>query len=450
MLSGVSQVVETRQEELPVLPPGTLLRERYRIENELGRGGFGAVYRAWDMNLNKACAVKENLETSSDSQRQFAREATVLANLSHPNLPRVTDHFVIPGQGQYLVMDFVEGEDLASLLQKQRIIPVEQALGWILQVADALNYLHTRVPPVVHRDIKPANIRLTPEGKAMLVDFGLVKMYDPHRKTTLGARAVTPGFAPPEQYGQGSTDTRSDIYSLGATLYTLMTGQDPTESVLRIGQDTMPPAQQVNPAIPPALGQVVSRAMALSPSQRYQSATSFSADLRAASSKLTSQSFPAGQGEVKSTVSTSAPPHSGEKGYGAGMPPASQGPVMVELQPQVAVQPSAVALPQTRRKFTWALGAVGLFLLVTLFIAISAWMAWDNRNQEQIRNNIATQVAATRTARANVTATPTPIPSSLLDLSNETGSLLLPGREIPLTYVQVTPESLVQIILPTP
>lgn len=169
------------------LQQGQLLNNRYRTVKLLGQGGFGAVYKAWDINLNKACAVKENLDTSPEAQRQFAREATVLANLSHPNLPRVTDHFSLPGQGQYLVMDYVEGEDLESLQQRLGTVPPGQAIQWVTQVADALTYLHTQRPPVLHRDLKPANIRVTPGGRAMLVDFGLVKIYDPSLRTTMGA-----------------------------------------------------------------------------------------------------------------------------------------------------------------------------------------------------------------------------------------------------------------------
>src|SRR5512136_1921134 len=167
------------------LQTGQVFNNRYRIVKLLGQGGFGAVYRAWDANLNKPCALKENLDVSPEAQRQFTREATVLANLSHPNLPRVTDHFILPGQGQYLVMDFVEGDDLASILRQRGAVPPEQAIAWIMQVADALSYLHTRQPPVVHRDIKPANIRITPDGRAMLVDFGLVKIYNAQMRTTL-------------------------------------------------------------------------------------------------------------------------------------------------------------------------------------------------------------------------------------------------------------------------
>ncbi len=263
------------------LQTGQVLNSRYRIVKLLGQGGFGAVYRAWDSNLNKPCAVKENLDTSPEAQRQFTREATVLANLSHSNLPRVTDHFILPGQGQYLVMDFVDGDDLATILRQRGSVPVQQAVVWISQVADALAYLHSRQPVVVHRDVKPANIRVTPEGKAMLVDFGLVKVYTAQLKTTMGARAVTPGYAPPEQYGQGSTDARSDIYALGATLHNLLTGQDPLESVQRMSGDQMKPVHQINPSIPVAIGQAIERSMRLEPTQRFQEVREFKAAINA-------------------------------------------------------------------------------------------------------------------------------------------------------------------------
>lgn len=258
---------------------GTILSERYRIVALLGRGGFGAVYRAWDTSLTRPCAIKENLDTSPEIIRQFTREAQVLANLSHPNLPRVTDHFIIPNQGQYLVMDFIDGKDLANLIQEQGAVPPAQAIIWIAQVADALSYLHSRKPPILHRDIKPANIRLTPEGRVFLVDFGLVKEYDPYKATTLGARAVTPGYSPIEQYGAGTTDERSDIYALGATLYALLTGQQPPESVSRIVQDNLVAAQQINPQISSPIGQVISHAMAIQPENRYRNVNEFAAEL---------------------------------------------------------------------------------------------------------------------------------------------------------------------------
>lgn len=259
-----------------------VLAGRYRLERELGRGGFGAVYEALDLNLNRRCALKENLDTSPDAFRQFVREASVLANLSHPNLPRVTDHFTIPNRGQYLVMDFIDGEDLENLIKRTGRISVDQALFWAYQVIDALEYLHEQPQPVLHRDIKPANIRVTLKNKAVLVDFGLVKLYDPRGHTTLGARAVTPGFAPPEQYGTGKTDVRSDIYALGATLYTVITGTEPLESVQRIQGQRQPPAHILAPEVSPALSQVIDQSMALNPSERFQSVTEFRSALRSA------------------------------------------------------------------------------------------------------------------------------------------------------------------------
>ncbi len=266
----------------PVADSARVLQNRYRIDDELGRGGFGAVYRAWDVNLSKPCAVKENLTTTPEAQRQFTREAKLLSNLSHPNLPRVTDYFILPDEGQYLVMDFVEGEDLLSIMSKKEVIPVDQAVDWAMQVCSALDYLHNQNPAILHRDIKPANIRITSRGRAVLVDFGLVKVFDQHLKTTVGARAITPGYAPPEQYGQGKTDERTDIYALGATLYDLVTGHEPLESVARMAGEHLETASRLNPAVPLVVSDVIERAMALEPAMRYQTAGEFWSALKAA------------------------------------------------------------------------------------------------------------------------------------------------------------------------
>jgi len=257
-----------------------MLLGRYRIVKLLGRGGFGAVYKAWDVRLNVACAVKENFETSAEAERQFAREAALLANLRHPNLPRVSDHFTVEGQGQYLVMEYIEGEDLQVKLEAAGGPLAEgQVLPWFIQVCDALTYLHTHTPPIIHRDLKPANIRITPEGTAIVVDFGIAKLYDPLKRTTLGARAVTPGYAPFEQYGQEPTDARSDVYALGATLYAVLTGKTPVESIARMGGRALPSPRQVNAAISPQVEAVIVKAMALLPEERFQSVAEFRAKL---------------------------------------------------------------------------------------------------------------------------------------------------------------------------
>ncbi len=257
------------------LSVGDILVNRYRIVKLVGQGGFGAVYRGWDLSLKVPVAVKENLDTTAEAQHQFEQEAQLLAPLRHPNLPRVSDHFFVPGQGQYLVMDFVEGQSLAEILAARGgPLSEAEALPWINQVCDALEYLHTRTPPIIHRDIKPQNIIVAADGRAVLVDFGISKAYDPSLTTTRGARAVTPGYSPPEQYGMGKTDARSDVYALGATLYALLTGQAPLESVTLItGMEKLLPVRQANPGVSARTEAAIAAAMALSSSQRLSNAT---------------------------------------------------------------------------------------------------------------------------------------------------------------------------------
>lgn len=264
------------------LTTGQVLQNRYRIAKLIGQGGFGAVYRAWDINLNGPCALKENLDTSPEAQKQFQLEASLLSRLRHLNLPRVTDHFFLPGQGQYLAMDYVEGENLDSLLQKRgRPFDEAELLPWIEQVCDALEYLHGRTPPIIHRDLKPQNIIITPDGTAMLVDFGISKLYDPQKATSTGGRGATPGYSPPEQYGQGRTDARSDVYGLGATLYTLLTGDSPPDAIERLlQQSSLTPPRQLNQAISPDVETAVFQAIDLQPTNRFATVSAFRAALR--------------------------------------------------------------------------------------------------------------------------------------------------------------------------
>jgi hypothetical protein len=208
---------------------------------------------------------------------------------------RVIDHFTVAGQGQYLVMDFVEGEDLQQMLDRRGPLPEAEVLPWMFKICDALAYLHNQPQPIIHRDVKPANVKIAPDGQAMLVDFGIAKFYDPARQTTLGARAITPGYSPPEQYGQGRTDPRSDIYSLGATLYALLTGKEPADSVERlIGSAALTPPDQLNPLISEPVARVIMRALAAEPVQRFQSIGEFKAAL-SSDSVIRSTVTPVGQ-----------------------------------------------------------------------------------------------------------------------------------------------------------
>ena len=267
------------------LRSGETLRNRYQIESVLGQGGMGAVYRAKDLNLRVPVAVKENLFTTEEYARQFHNEATILAGLRHANLPRVIDHFVLPGEGQYLVMDFIEGTDLRERIERDGPVRVEDGLPWFLQVCDALAYLHSRRPyPILHRDIKPGNIKIQPDGRAILVDFGLAKVVDESGTTTTGAKAMTPGFSPPEQYGTGRTDPRTDIYALGATMYACLTAEIPEDSLERaMGRDELTPLRRRRPDITPSLARAIEKALSVRPEERYQSMAEFAAALGSAS-----------------------------------------------------------------------------------------------------------------------------------------------------------------------
>jgi len=258
------------------LSTSQIINNRYRIVKLLGQGGFGAVYRAWDIHSNVPIALKQNLETTAEAQRQFEREADFLKRLNQPNLVKVTDYFSIPGQGQFLIMDYIEGDDLEQKIQqKGSPFSESESLPWIFQICDALSYLHSQKPPVIHRDLKPANIKITPQERAVLVDFGLAKVHDAQLKTTKGARAVTPGYSPLEQYGHGTTDARTDIYSLGATCYALLTGQEPPESTQRTANESLRMVRQISPTVSTTVEKAIHTALAINPVDRFQSAADF-------------------------------------------------------------------------------------------------------------------------------------------------------------------------------
>ncbi len=262
------------------LAPETILNGRYRIISILGQGGMGAVYRAEDVHLHAPIAVKENLFLTSEYSRQFEREAAIMARLRHPHLPRVRDFFDNPGQGQYLVMDFIEGEDLRQRIERIGIIPEQDVILIGAAICDALSYMHTRIPPIIHRDIKPGNIKITPDGDVYLVDFGLAKMILGDQATTTGARAMTPGYSPPEQYGTARTDARSDIYSLGATLYAALSGKIPEDGLARATEkSSLTPIRRLQPRLNPDLAEIVERALEVEPEERYQSAAEMRKDL---------------------------------------------------------------------------------------------------------------------------------------------------------------------------
>lgn len=257
------------------LQPETLLHDRYRVIEKLGQGGMGAVHLAWDETLDTKVAIKSNFNPAPESVDQFLREARLLAALRHQNLPRVTDYFVIEKE-QFLVMDYIPGDDLGKRLKAEGAQKLEDVLRWTAQLTSALAYLHSQNPPVVHRDIKPANIKLTPAGEAILVDFGIAKADAAQSQTATGAAGYTPGYAPPEQYGQGHTGPYSDQFSLAATVYALLTQAKPADSIQRVlGKASLVPIRQVSPDVPQNVADALLKAMALKPEDRFDSVVSF-------------------------------------------------------------------------------------------------------------------------------------------------------------------------------
>ena len=269
------------------LQSGEILRDRYKIVGLIGAGGMGAVYLADDNRLEgRQCAIKEtfpfptlNKAVAESARKQFYQEASTLARLDHPGLPKVSDFFSID-ERDYLVMDFVAGQNLLEIVNESRrdarCLNETTVLGWVDQLCDTLTYLHTRQPPVLHRDIKPANIKLTPEGRLKLVDFGLVKPLDPDDPSTLtglqGAGSLP--YAPLEQYVDhlGHTDARSDLYALGATLYHMLTGKTPASAQERfIVPESLPPISTLNPDISPGVTAAIALAMAPHPKDRPSS-----------------------------------------------------------------------------------------------------------------------------------------------------------------------------------
>ncbi len=371
---------------------GTLLNNRYKILDILGRGGMGAVYHAIDESLGVDVAVKENLFTTDDYARQFRNEAVILAGLRHPNLPRVTDHFVLDGQGQYLVMDYIEGDDLRQHLEKQGVLSEEEAIRVGVATCEALTYLHNRKPPILHRDIKLGNVKLTPDGGVVLVDFGLAKMAWAHEETVTGARAMTPGYSPPEQYGSARTDARSDIYSLGATLYAAITGVVPEDSLMRaVDGLTLTPIRNHKPAISPRLASVIEKAMETNPNSRFQSAEEFRLALL---------------GEAQANAAT--------------LP-----------QPTTPAESAPQSIPAAPARKKRGGGIVPLLLLLLIALASGGILYFSPESRATLLGWVAPNLLPTATSTATLTPQPSTIPASATPAPLPTATLTLAPTQAP-------------------
>ncbi len=270
------------------LPKDKILRGRFKIKKRLTEGGMGAIYLAIDEDFEKPVAVKENLIKSEPgidqkaSMVQFKREATILYDLTNKHLPKVLANFVIE-ERQYLVMQYIAGDDLQTIMDNRgQPLPETEAIDYVIQVCDAVKYLHRQDTPIIHRDIKPKNIIVASDGCVFLVDFGIAKVGGGETKTRLGARGGTPGFAPPEQSWPGtSTSPRSDIYALGATLYAILTGTRPPESTQRLLQKIeFKPPDRLNPKLSRRVSQAIEHAMEPLENDRPQSVSIWQAELK--------------------------------------------------------------------------------------------------------------------------------------------------------------------------
>ena len=260
------------------LEPGTLLLDRYLIVNRVGGGGMGSVYQARDKRLaDRLCAVKEMIEMFADQNQRakavedFKREAEVLAQLDHPSIPTVFDYFIEGGR-YYLVMRWIGGGDLAEQMRvRNGQVDEPTATKWAIQISDVLHYIHSQKPPIIYRDLKPANLMLDDKnGRVMLVNFGIARVVRPTEK---GVTAIgTMGYAPPELFA-GKVEPRSDIYSLGATMFHMMTGADPQDNPLLIFDFSKNPRpRQINPTMTPEMEHILMKSVAHKPEDRHTNA----------------------------------------------------------------------------------------------------------------------------------------------------------------------------------
>src|SRR5688572_16331457 len=281
------------------LAQNTLIQNRYLIVHLIGKGGMGEVYLAVDQRLGSAVALKRTFFAGDEMLgNAFEREARTLARMRHPVLPKVTDHFG-EGEEQYLVMEHIAGDDLAKRLEAaQKPFPVSWVMFWADQLLDALSYLHSHEPPIIHRDIKPQNLKLTDENHIILLDFGLSKSSTPGQTnmpnsgSTGSVVGYTPHYAPMEQIRGIGTNPRSDIYSLSATLYQLLTNAVPADALTRADTmlnempDPIQPPYELNPEIPRGVSDVILKGMEVSQEKRYSTAKEMQKVLRKAFSQM--------------------------------------------------------------------------------------------------------------------------------------------------------------------
>lgn len=320
------------------LPAQTLLKQRYQILQRIGKGGMGAVYHAEDTSLgNRAVAIKEMGQGNGygqqvqEARENFQQEAHLLAGLQHPNLPSIHDYFEENGRW-YLVMSFIQGETLEEYLSRahDQKLSLEETLRIGQELCNVLHYLHTHQPPIIFRDLKPSNIMCTADGHIYLIDFGIARHFKPGQAKDTASYGSA-GYAPPEQYGRAQTTERSDIYSLGATLYQLLSGYDPSQSPFRF-----PLLQSLVPTLPKRLVELITQMVEMDVSKRPENIKVVEQELhqvsgpaatieKASKWRTLKSAAPKQQASVltpTSSTSVPAPASAGPTQYAAFTPPA--------------------------------------------------------------------------------------------------------------------------------
>ncbi|HEX8247306.1 MAG TPA: protein kinase [Pyrinomonadaceae bacterium] len=273
---------------------GTLLQERYLIEKQIGVGGMGEVYLAVDQRFESYVAIKKTFYNNDELGEAFEREARLLNSLLHPVLPHVSDYFTESG-GYFLVMQYIEGEDLFEILKREGSFPIKDVLRWTDSLLDALDYLHSQEPPIIHRDIKPHNLKITPRGDVILLDFGLAKL---NSDNTTGVKSVfgySRKYSPLEQIQGTGTDARSDLFALAATAYHLLTGKPPIDVLARASEiivgnpDPLPLVSEVNKEVPLGVAHILNTALALNAAGRFVSAKAMRQALENASNEASNE-----------------------------------------------------------------------------------------------------------------------------------------------------------------
>ena len=398
---------------------------------------MGAVYLARDLTLDHDMAVKVNRNPAPESSNQFLREARLLASLRHPNLPRVTDYFVLNNE-QFLVMDYIPGQDLDALYKDKGALSWSQVLPWAQQLGAALAYMHRQNPPVVHRDIKPANIRLNAEGHPILVDFGIAKAGAPGEATATAARGYTPGFAPPEQYGGGHTGPSADQFALAATLYTLLSGVKPADSIQRmLGQASLAPLRVLVPSLPPGAAETIERGLRLRPEERFASLEEFTAALQAGGPAPQADVFSSAR-DASSDATRAVPSRPIQPPPPFNVPPP---PPPFDVPPP---PPAPPATPQRSGSNGWLIGLFGgIGLVILILVGLTLAILLPRLRGSQVR-------AATPTLPAVLVSpleseTPTPEPSELPPTET-----LAPSPENTLTPIPPTPLPTATQTLPPP